>query len=173
MIICTKPRCGEESAWKDVGRRAGNSFAFTSAIRLRQSLNGRPVGRIADQERSHDRLIQVSQPPAGRLRNGALMGRPQTEAWGISADLWPLPGGHRNAVCRTVGLGQDLVFKSTSRTPEALAWLLAVHDRARDAGFLAWLQESREGALCSDGWTCETFIASRPRRQESAADRQK
>ncbi len=90
------------------------------------------------------------------------MDRPRTEYWGVAAELRPLTGGHRNAAFRTLGLRRDVVFKSTRRSPAAIAWLLSVHDRARDAGFVVpRLLESRHGNLVEDGWTCETFIQGR------------
>ena len=55
------------------------------------------------------------------------MDRPKTEKWGISADLKSLSGGKRNHTFRTDGLEAEVVFKSTTRSPAAIAWLIDVH----------------------------------------------
>ena len=89
--------------------------------------------------------------------------RPPAHLWGVSAALEPLSGGHRNAVFRTVGLDEELVFKSTRRPPEAIDWLREVHDLARAAGFtVPRMLETREGALVAQGWTCEPYIPGDP-----------
>lgn len=82
---------------------------------------------------------------------------------GLDCALQPLPGGHRNLAFRTLGLAQDLVFKSTRRSPQAIAWLGRVHRLARQAGFaVPALRPSRRGALVEAGWTCEPFVQGRP-----------
>ena len=83
------------------------------------------------------------------------MEMPRTEKWGVSAPLEPLTGGHRNQVFRA----RNVVFKSTTRSPEAIAWLVDVHRCARAANILVpeFLQ-SEGGSLIEDGWTCEAFI---------------
>lgn len=96
---------------------------------------------------------------------GGWMARPPIERWGITADLVPLAGGHRNLAFRTVGLGmgQELVFKSTRRTEAAVRWLSGVQDIARTCGFVVPEQlAGRDGRLVEDGWTCETFVAGTP-----------
>lgn len=87
------------------------------------------------------------------------MDRPCTNLWNISADLVPLLGSHRNKVFRTTGLKQEVVFKTTRRSPAAIAWLEAVHRCARHAGFVVpRLFRSRNGKLVENGWTCEGFL---------------
>lgn len=88
---------------------------------------------------------------------------PPLHLWNVSADLVPLPGGHRNRAFRTTGLPADLVFKSTRRTPAALDWLADVHRLARDAGFVVpTLGTSVNGRLTEAGWTCEPFLPGTP-----------
>lgn len=70
-----------------------------------------------------------------------------------------MAGGARNTVLRTVGLDQDLVFKTTTRSGEAIAWLTEVHRHAEGAGLVVprYLPSLR-GALVESGWTCEPLI---------------
>lgn len=97
---------------------------------------------------------------AAPLRTALL--QPPIHEWGISADLRPLTGGHRNIAFRTVGLRQDLVFKSTRRTTAQLVWLGQVQEIARACGFVVpGLRQSRNGRLTEEGWTCERFVAGR------------
>ena len=85
--------------------------------------------------------------------------RPPTEKWAISTELVPLPGGHRNAVFLSTNLTQNVVFKSTRRSPASLEWLSKVHERARHVGFVVpRLLKSNTCNLIEDGWTCEEFI---------------
>lgn len=87
------------------------------------------------------------------------MEQPPVGLWGVVAELAPLAGGHRNAVFRTVGLQQDLVFKSTRRSAAALAWLEPVQTLARQSGFVVPpMLKSQSGRLLESGWTCEPFI---------------
>lgn len=87
------------------------------------------------------------------------MNIPKTEKWGVTATLIPLVGGHRNAAFRTSGLQQNLVFKSTRRSPAAIAWLLDVQEKARHAAFeVPQRLESLNGQLVEDGWTCEFYV---------------
>lgn len=89
--------------------------------------------------------------------------RPPIERWNTSAELRPLPGGHRNLTYRTVGLDADLVFKSTRRTLSGIAWLQQVHHIARQSGFVVpSLLYSINGHLVEDGWTCESFVEGHP-----------
>lgn len=91
------------------------------------------------------------------------MDRPKTEKWGISTDLKSLSGGKRNHTVRTDGLEAEVVFKSTTRSPAAIAWLIDVHKRAREVGFIVpKFLESGDGNLVEDGWTCEQFIRGQP-----------
>ena len=84
---------------------------------------------------------------------------PRPEKWGISAELSPLFGGHRNTTLRSRGLEQNVVFKSTRRSPAAIGWLEAVHYHARQAGFIVpYFIRSQSGQLIEDGWTCETYL---------------
>lgn len=85
------------------------------------------------------------------------------ERWGVEAQLQPLVGGHRNLAFRTLGLRQDLVFKTTLRSTDAIAWLPRVHDLARQSGFVVpRLIESRNSRLIECGWTCETLVDGTP-----------
>lgn len=87
------------------------------------------------------------------------MERPPIHSWGISAKLVPLTGGHRNIVMRTVGLTNELVFKSTRRNLKAVKWLLRVHTCARQSGFVVPnMRVSESGCLIENGWICEEFI---------------
>ncbi|MEM6372794.1 MAG: phosphotransferase [Pseudomonadota bacterium] len=84
---------------------------------------------------------------------------PPLEAWGVSGDVRPLTGGHRNTVMRAGGY----VLKTTRRSEAALRWLGPVHERAAACGLGApRLIESRAGTLLVDGWTCEPFCDGRP-----------
>lgn len=75
----------------------------------------------------------------------------------------PLAGGNRNVVLRTEGLEQDIVFKSTSRSAAALAWLTPVMDAAEAAGFVVpRLIPSDRGHLSEAGWTAEPFLEGPP-----------
>lgn len=88
---------------------------------------------------------------------------PSLSAWGISAELDRLPGGHRNTVFRTIGHSADLIFKSTRRSPGALSWLLPVHEGARKCGFVVpELIPTRDGQLSDAGWICERFCEGSP-----------
>ncbi|MDD8022510.1 MAG: aminoglycoside phosphotransferase family protein [Paracoccaceae bacterium] len=88
--------------------------------------------------------------------------QPPIHCWGVSAELRPLLGGHRNLAFRTVGLPHDLVFKSTRRSREAIAWLSTVHALAQQSGFVVpTLLKSTGGQYLVDGWTCEAFIHGR------------
>lgn len=89
------------------------------------------------------------------------MERPPIERWGVTADLIPLVGGHRNHAFRTtsLGMGKELVFKSTRRTEAAIRWLTEVHMAARVVGFVVPQQvEGSDGSLVQGGWTCERFL---------------
>ncbi|MEM7718338.1 MAG: phosphotransferase [Pseudomonadota bacterium] len=84
---------------------------------------------------------------------------PPIERWSVQANLRPLGGGSRNAVFRTVGLLQDIVFKTTDRSDAALDWLEAVYDAAEAAGLIVpRLIRSQQGALSEAGWTAEPFL---------------
>ena len=86
--------------------------------------------------------------------------RPPIGRWGITANLIPLEGGHRNRAFRTdgIGAGQERVFKSTRRSEVALHWLSAVQDIAQEVGFVVpKLIASQADNLVEDGWTCEPF----------------
>ncbi len=88
---------------------------------------------------------------------------PPTWLWVVTAEVRPLTGGHRNLAFRTIGLTQELVFKSTRRPDAGLRWLVQVQDMARHSGFVVpQMMPSRHGALVDDGWTCETFVAGEP-----------
>lgn len=91
------------------------------------------------------------------------MEHPPAGLWGVEAGLAPLAGGHRNAVFRTVGLQQELVFKSTGRSAAALAWLEPVQACARQSGFaVPAMLKSLRGRLVERGWTCEPLVAGNP-----------
>lgn len=84
--------------------------------------------------------------------------RPPTEAWGISGDLIPLPGGYRNTVLSSTG-ADPVVFKSTRRDEAAIEWLLPVLAAAQSVGFVVPVPvRSRAGRLVEGGWTCEPFL---------------
>ena len=73
MIIGSRSRCGEGSAWHDVGSGAGNTPASGSAGRLPPSLNGR-VRRPAGPRRSGSR-------PVCRPGGEARLWRAAQEVW--------------------------------------------------------------------------------------------
>ncbi|MEP0699691.1 MAG: phosphotransferase, partial [Lentilitoribacter sp.] len=106
------------------------------------------------------------------LEKGLLyMDRPRKEKWGITAELFPLLGGHRNTVLRTKVLGQNVVFKSTRRSPGAIGWLETAHDHARQAGFVVpYHIKTHDGNLIEDGWTCETFVEGQHIDQADLSD---
>lgn len=77
---------------------------------------------------------------------------PPLDAWGLSGDVTPLPGGHRNTVLRVA----DHVLKTTRRSEAAIAWLLPVVAALQDHGLKAPAPlRSTAGRLVVDGWTCE------------------
>ncbi|MFL4470719.1 phosphotransferase enzyme family protein [Tateyamaria armeniaca] len=79
---------------------------------------------------------------------------PPLAAWGLSGDIVPLTGGHRNTALR-VGTH---VLKTTRRSEAALHWLGPVQDVAARCGLFApRLIPSLSGTLCVEGWTCEPF----------------
>jgi Ser/Thr protein kinase RdoA (MazF antagonist) len=89
--------------------------------------------------------------------------QPPIDLWGVSAPLTPLTGGHRNLAFRTQGLAKDLVFKTTRRTPEAIAWLDPVLTLAAQSGFVVPHPiKSKTGQLIEHGWTCEPFVPGEP-----------
>lgn len=91
------------------------------------------------------------------------MKNPPIHLWSVAAELRPLAGGNRNTVLRTLGLPQDLVFKSTSRSAAALDWLTPVMDAAEAAGFVVpRLIPSDRGNLSEAGWTAEPFLEGVP-----------
>lgn len=88
--------------------------------------------------------------------------QPPMDRWGVTAELVPLTGGHRNLAFRSHGLDRDLVFKTTRRSPAAIDWLGAVHQIARACGFVVPTPlPSRAGRRVEDGWTCEPLIEGR------------
>lgn len=89
--------------------------------------------------------------------------RPPIERWGVTAEVQPLLGGHRNLAFRALGLSRDVVFKSTRRTPAAIRWLVKVQQIARQSGFVVpEMMESHNGQLVEEGWTCETHVDGIP-----------
>lgn len=89
--------------------------------------------------------------------------KPPIHLWSVEADLRSLSGGSRNAVLRTVGLVQDLVFKSTERSEAALAWLERPHAAAKAAGVVVpEMLSSTRGNLNENGWTAERLIDGLP-----------
>ncbi|SFB57215.1 Phosphotransferase enzyme family protein [Rhizobium sp. NFR07] len=95
------------------------------------------------------------------------MDQPPIELWNVTAPLERLGGGFRNIVFHTVGLPQDLVFKSTRRSTAALEWLSVVQDFARASGFIVpSFVRSRNGLLIESGWTCEEFLVGEPFAKE-------
>ncbi|MEL6642516.1 MAG: phosphotransferase [Pseudomonadota bacterium] len=74
-----------------------------------------------------------------------------------------MAGGARNTVLRTVGLGRNLVFKTTTRGLDAIHWLTDVHRHAEDAGLvIPRYLPSLGGNLVEAGWTCEPLIEGQP-----------
>ncbi len=87
------------------------------------------------------------------------MKTPPIGLWNVDAAIEPLPGGHRNIAFRTSGLDQDLVFKTTRRSEDALRWLIPVWDAVEHAGCaVPRLMTSRNGVFCEQGWTCEPYF---------------
>ena len=88
-----------------------------------------------------------------------MLERPPLEAWGVSGPVEPMAGGHRNRVVRTQEHNPPLVFKSTRRSEDAVAWLTPVMERAARSGFVvAAPKRCSTGAYVVQGWTCEPFI---------------
>ena len=57
----------------------------------------------------------------------------------------------------------ELVFRTTTRSEEAVAWLADVHDLAERAGFaVARHVPGPNGRLIERGWTCEPYLPGRP-----------
>jgi hypothetical protein len=91
--------------------------------------------------------------------------RPPLDLWNIGAPIEPLAGGHRNLAFRTNGRVEDLVFKTTRRNAEAIAWLGPVLAIAEESGFIVpHLIMSKTGRAIEHGWTCERFIHGQPFR---------
>jgi hypothetical protein len=91
------------------------------------------------------------------------MDLPPIDRWNVEADLTALCGGHRNIAFRTVGLQQELVFKSTRRSQDAVEWLVPVHDLAETCGFAVPRHiKSVGGMIVESGWTCEVLIEGSP-----------
>lgn len=87
------------------------------------------------------------------------MEKPPTGLWGVTANIVPLFGGHRNRAFRTLGLDNDLVFKTTRRDAAAIEWLAPVFSLAEENGFIVpYFLKSRTGRYIEQGWTCEPFI---------------
>jgi Ser/Thr protein kinase RdoA (MazF antagonist) len=92
--------------------------------------------------------------------------RPPIDLWDVSASLSPLVGGHRNVAFRTHGLTENLVFKTSRRTSEAIAWLGRVLPLAEQSGFIVPRPiKSKTGRVIEHGWTCEPFLPGKPFRQ--------
>jgi len=89
---------------------------------------------------------------------------PDPAAWGLpDFSFEPLSGGHRNTVLRGVGPGSAYVFKTTTRSPQQLAWLARVKQPALEAGFVVALpQRTLSGAVAAAGWTMEPWVAGTP-----------
>ena len=80
---------------------------------------------------------------------------PPLHAWAATGEATPLPGG----ACR-VG---DLVFRTTARDHDAIAWLADIHELASRAGFAVPQHvPSVNDRLVERGWTCEQAIHGRP-----------
>jgi len=89
----------------------------------------------------------------------------------MSAPIEPLSGGHRNQAWRTRGLPQDVVCKSTTRSEQALAWLIPVQDVARRCGFVVpQMVRSTNGRFSEAGWTCEVFVEGEAVPRDGLAD---
>lgn len=92
---------------------------------------------------------------------------PPIDLWGITASVVPLLGGHRNRAFRTLGLDNDLVFKTTRRDAAAIEWLVPMFGLAEQSGLIVpWPIKSRMGRYIECGWTCELFIHGAPFRGE-------
>ncbi|NNE81064.1 MAG: phosphotransferase [Silicimonas sp.] len=64
---------------------------------------------------------------------------------------------------RTNGLDEELVFKTTTRSPEAIHWLAPVQAAARASGFVVpKLLPTRSGRIAEQRWTCEAFLPGEP-----------
>lgn len=88
---------------------------------------------------------------------------PPTDRWNVETHLTLMRGGHRNVAFRTVGLQRELVFKSTRRSPDAIEWLIPVHDFAETCGFaVPRLIRSKRGMIVESGWTSEPLIEGSP-----------
>ncbi|WP_375260490.1 phosphotransferase [Palleronia sp.] len=73
------------------------------------------------------------------------------------SDAAPPPAGPRR-----VRRG-ELLFRTTTRSEEAVAWLADVHDLAERAGFaVAHHVPGVNGRLVERGWTCEPDMPGRP-----------
>ena len=120
--LCAKP-----------GERSGTHLPARPRRGGRVALSGWPQGGL-DLQAVMVRRTGHLEHSAWRACERAWMEQPPIEHWGVAAELRPLKGGHRNLAFRTVGLRQDLVFKFTRRSGDAMDWLLNVHDLARRAG---------------------------------------
>ncbi|MEJ2289299.1 MAG: phosphotransferase [Deinococcales bacterium] len=90
--------------------------------------------------------------------------------WGELRVVRELPGGNRRTVLLVERRGERFVAKQPSRSPEALAWLVAVQQRARQTGLVVpELVRSDRGALVEDGVTLERWIEGRPPDARSLA----
>ncbi len=99
------------------------------------------------------------------------MTQPPIALWNVQTPLEPLAGGHRNQAWRTRGLSQDVVFKSTTRSEAALAWLTSVKDVVRRCGFaVPQMLRSKNGLFADAGWTCEAIVEGEPVSRDGLAD---
>lgn len=72
-------------------------------------------------------------------------------------DATPPPGGPRRV------RSGEMVFRTTTRSEEAVAWLADVHDLAERAGFaVARHVPGVSGRMVERGWTCEPYLPGRP-----------
>lgn len=73
-----------------------------------------------------------------------------------------MTGGNPQPGPRRVRSG-EMVFRTTTRSEEAVAWLADVHDLAEHAGFaVARHVPGPNGRLVERGWTCEPYLPGRP-----------
>ncbi|SFG98867.1 hypothetical protein SAMN04488020_105233 [Palleronia marisminoris] len=82
---------------------------------------------------------------------------PPLHLWDVRIKATPVPADNRAV------RAADRIFRPTTRSDEAVAWLNDVHDLAERAGFAVPRHvPSVNGRLVEDGWTCEMALSGRP-----------
>jgi len=88
---------------------------------------------------------------------------PNPADWGLpDCALEPLPAGHLSAGFRTRGLGNERVFKTTTRSQVQLAWLADCASVLKASSIAVALpMAGLDGRFVQNGWISEPFVPGR------------